>query len=577
MSPRQTSQNGSRLDDLVDQLTSFWTNLGVRRQILLVTATVGVFLGVLFIGRTAVTPDYALLYSGLDPAAAGEVVTALDQRGIVHEIVGGSIRVPRGERDRLRMLLASEGLPANGTAGYELLDSLSGFGTTSQMFDAAYWRAKEGELARTIAANPSIRAARVHISNLSSRPFQREDSATASINVTPAGAGISVGQARALRFLVSSAVAGLSADSVTVINGSTGEIVEPREDAAGHLAASDRAAAYRSNLLRLLEAHVGIGNAVVEVNVETVSETETILERRFDPDQRVIISSDTTERSTSASGSGGGAVTIASNLPDGDAAANGSDSQSNDTETRERVNFEVSETTREILRTPGSVARISVAVLVGGAPDDGTGEWAPRTDDELSSLEALIASAIGFDAERGDSITLRSLPLNRPDLSDSPGTAAEDAQGSTLDAMSLIRLAVVASVTLILALFVLRPILMRAPQIAQGQAAHLDDSRPVSDAAQDTAADWQTGIMTESTPQGAIPAMAPPAQISPQMAVGAFDFPEDTPAPPPPPIPVDAEAVARLRGLISERREETLEVLRGWMETIDERDNEGAR
>lgn len=561
----------------MDQLTSFWTNLGVQRQILLVTATLGVFLGVLFIGRSAVTPDYALLYSGLDPAAAGEVVSALDQRGVVHEIIGGSIRVPRDQRDRLRMLLASEGMPANGTAGYELLDSLSGFGTTSQMFDAAYWRAKEGELARTIAANPGIRSARVHISNLSSRPFQRDDSATASINVTPAGSGISVGQARALRFLVSSAVAGLSADAVTVINGSTGEIVEPREDAAGHRDASDRAAAYRSNLLRLLEAHVGIGNAVVEVNVETVSETETILERRFDPDQRVVISSDTTERSASASGSTGGAVTIASNLPDGDAAADGGDSRSNDTETRERVNYEVSETTREILRAPGSVARISVAVLVGGAPDDGSGVWTARSDEEMSSLEALISSAIGFDAARGDTITLRSLPLERPELSGVEDLVADGAAVSALDTMSLIRLGVVALVTLVLALFVLRPILLRTPQIAQGQAARLDDSRPLSEGAADTGLGWQANTLPESAPPNAISGMVSPAQISPQMAVGAFDFPEEVPAPPPPPIPVDSEAVARLRGLISERREETLEVLRGWMETIDERDNEGVR
>ncbi len=577
MFPRQTSQNGSRLDKLVDQLLSFWTNLGVRRQILLVTATLGVFLGVLFIGRSAVTPDYALLYSGLDAAAAGEVVSALDQRGIPHEIVGGSIRVPRGQRDRLRMLLASEGMPANGTAGYELLDSLSGFGTTSQMFDAAYWRAKEGELARTIAANPGIRSARVHISNLSSRPFQSDDSATASINVTPAGTGISISQARALRFLVSSAVAGLPAEAVTVINGSTGEIVEPREGVAGYQAASDRAAVYRTNLLRLLEAHVGIGNAVVEVNVETVSETETILERRFDPDQRVIISSDTTERSTSASGSGGGAVTIASNLPDGDAAASGNDSQSSDTETRERVNFEVSETTREIRRMPGSVARISVAALVDGAPLAETGEWVPRTEEELSSLEALIASAIGFDAERGDSITLRSLPLERSDLLELEGSLADGAGDSALDTMSLIRLGVVALVTLILALFVLRPIVLRTPQIAQGQADSLDDSRPVSNEKSQEAVDWQASALSASPSTSAISAVPPAGQIAPHMAVGAFDFPADEPSPPPPPIPVDAEAVARLRSLISERREETLEVLRGWMETIDERDNEGAR
>ena len=69
------------------------------------------------------------------------------------------------------MTLAAEGLPANSGTGYELLDSLSGFGTTSQMFDAAYWRAKEGELARTLLAMPQIRAARVHLASAPARPL----------------------------------------------------------------------------------------------------------------------------------------------------------------------------------------------------------------------------------------------------------------------------------------------------------------------------------------------------------------------------------------------------------------------
>ena len=78
------------------------------------------------------------------------------------------------QRDLLRNELAAGGLPASNGDGYELLDSMSGFGTTAQMFDAAYWRAKEGELARTILANPDVRAARVHISAVSGRTFDRD-------------------------------------------------------------------------------------------------------------------------------------------------------------------------------------------------------------------------------------------------------------------------------------------------------------------------------------------------------------------------------------------------------------------
>ena len=98
----------------------------------------------------------ALIYGGLDSAQAGEVIAGIERAGVPYEVRGDAIYVASDQRDRLRMDLAAEGLPAAGSTGYELLDGMSGFGTTSQMFDAAYWRAKEGELARTILALPNV-------------------------------------------------------------------------------------------------------------------------------------------------------------------------------------------------------------------------------------------------------------------------------------------------------------------------------------------------------------------------------------------------------------------------------------
>ena len=88
-------------------------------------------------------------------------------------------------------------MPVNGNRGYELLDTLTGFGTTSQMFDAAYWRAKEGELARTIVANPQISMARVHIASTGSNPFQRGVTPKASVSITPNGGSVTAAQAKA--------------------------------------------------------------------------------------------------------------------------------------------------------------------------------------------------------------------------------------------------------------------------------------------------------------------------------------------------------------------------------------------
>ena len=186
----------------MQQLLNVWMGLDIRRQITVVAATVAVFLAVLAMSRIATAPSMTLLYAGLENGAAGDVVRALEQRGIPFEVRGDSIFVDSLNRDELRMTLASEGLPANSTSGYELLDSLSGFGTTSQMFDAAYWRAKEGELARTIVSSPHINAARVHIASTGSNPFQRSVTPTASVSVAPNGTGITTQQAKAIRYLV---------------------------------------------------------------------------------------------------------------------------------------------------------------------------------------------------------------------------------------------------------------------------------------------------------------------------------------------------------------------------------------
>ncbi|MEL6681003.1 MAG: flagellar M-ring protein FliF, partial [Pseudomonadota bacterium] len=147
----------------VDQLIARWTALEPARKVLVFASLVAVIVCTVWIVRLAMTPSMSLLYAGLEGAAATDVIAALEAQGTPYEVRGTAIYVPQSARDQARMALAADGLPSGGAAGYELLDSLSGFGTTSQMFDAAYWRAKEGELARTIAASAQIRTARVHI------------------------------------------------------------------------------------------------------------------------------------------------------------------------------------------------------------------------------------------------------------------------------------------------------------------------------------------------------------------------------------------------------------------------------
>ena len=203
-------------------MINVWTALDARRRVIVILATVAMFAAVLSLARMASAPSMTLLYAGLESGSAGEVVSALEQRGVAYDVRGGSIFVESSRRDELRMTLASEGLPANSSSGYELLDGLTGFGTTSQMFDAAYWRAKEGELARTIVSHPSVSSARVHIASTGSNPFQRDVRPTASVALTTSNGNVDPKHARALQFLIASAVPGLTPEDVSVIDNEGG-------------------------------------------------------------------------------------------------------------------------------------------------------------------------------------------------------------------------------------------------------------------------------------------------------------------------------------------------------------------
>ena len=529
----------------MQQIGTVWASLDRRKQIIVAGAAILVFLSVLAMSRLVTSPSMTLLYAGLESGAAGDIVRALDQRGVAYEIRGGSIYVPASKRDELRMTLASEGLPANGNQGYELLDSLSGFGTTSQMFDAAYWRAKEGELARTIVSSPHVSQARVHIANGSSNPFQRSVAPTASVYLVPAGARVTAEQAKAIRFLVASAVTGLAPEDVAVID-SNGAVVGPQEATVAADTADDKAKQLRERVLRLVEARVGPGNAVVEVSVDTVTETESIRERRFDPKGRVAISTDVEERSDSSRNQSSD-VTVASNLPDGDAAG-GDESNSTATQTRERVNYEVSETELEVHRAPGAIKRLTVAVMVNGTRTvdaSGASVFQPMPDTELEALRELVASAVGFDAERGDVITLKSMELPQVEPQGTLATASIW-QNIHLDTMSLIQMAVLAIVSLVMGLFVIRPILTNAPVAALPPAAD-----------RSTAPDAQYLVGEIADAQGQD--FAPLAPAADQGGVPALAQ------------ATSEDAVARLRSLIGDKQEETVEILRNWLEESEEK------
>ncbi len=517
-----------------------WSTLDPRKKIVFVLAAVAALVATLGLVRVATTPSLSLLYAGLDPAVAGDVIAALDQRGITYDVRGNAIYVDAASRDQARLSLASQGLPGSGIAGYELLDNLSGFGTTSQMFDAAYWRAKEGELARTLVSSAQIRSARVHIAAGSARPFARGSTPTASVTIVANNGAVPPAFADSARFLVASAVNGLAPEAVTVIDGDSGAVLNPAEKGGATIGADGldaRASAMRNNIERLLAARVGEGNAVVEVMVDAETQSQTVRERVLDPQSKVAVSSETRSETDNSNGSGAQGVTVASNLPDG-AAGNSSQQSRNQARNSEVINYDVSETVRETVSAPGEIRKITVAVLVNDivSTQNGVDTFTPRSPDELAALEQLVKSTIGYNEARGDVVTIQSMQMVTPPVA---GTFVDTSPGFfSTNLMSLIQLGVLSLVVLALGLFVIKP-LLTANTSPLALPPNAEDDEAVSEG--------NTGLLSSGSTLELETSSAP-------LALG-----HSAPS-----------AADLLRTAISERSTETNRLIQNWIDTAAE-------
>ncbi|MEO1291239.1 MAG: flagellar basal-body MS-ring/collar protein FliF [Pseudomonadota bacterium] len=535
-------------------LADTWKSLTLTRKLVLAGAVAGTIGTILALAQVATKPSMALLYGGLEEQSAGEVVGALEQMNVPFDIRGGSIYVDGDQRDFVRMSLAREGLPQQGQKGYELLDNMSGFGTTSEMFEAAYWRAKEGELARTIMAVPGVSSVRVHIGNASRRPFQSTDvQPTAAVTVRMTGGALSEQSALSIRYLVSLSVAGIDPKQVAVIDAKHGVILRPGQDrafSADGTIAEERAKRMEKEIEKLLSVRVGDGNVRVSVTVETTTEQETISERIVDPDSRVTLTADNITLSE-ISEKGAANVTVASNLPDGDAAGGGGPKSERE-ETRENVAYSYSETRRDQVRQAGAVKRIGVAVLIDDietVAEDGTVSFQPRSPEELAAIQQLVRSAVAFDEQRGDVVTVESMrfaPIPNT------GEIVEQAFAERFleaHAMTLVQLGILSLVALLLGLLVVRPILKStaAPALA-------DD--PLADVPGVTALPNQPQTLSEND----VPSIQELAGTPEEMAEQLIQDESNT-------IVIDdgTDTMETLRDLVADKTEESAALLRSWL------------
>lgn len=368
------------------------------------------------------SPRMGVLYTGLDPAEAGEVVSAVEAMDVPVEIGGdnSTIMVPADRVGRVRMALAEQGLPTSGGIGYELFDKQGSLGLTSFMQQVNRLRALEGELGRTIQALDGVEAARVHLVMPEREAFTRERTEpSASIVVRMRGnAALDRGQANAIRSLVAASVPKLSRGQVTVLDARGNRLFDEETDGVSMAANAGRKAEVEMGIIRAVEnmlaPRVGMNNVRVQAAVEFDMNRERVREQTFDPAATAVRSTQSVEElEQSNEATNELPTTVEQNLPevevDGDALGQ---NESRSERLEEVTNYEISSRVFERVAEPGALKRLSVAVMVNGTyvtNEAGERSYVPRAPQELEQLENLVRSAVGYDAARGDKVTVENL------------------------------------------------------------------------------------------------------------------------------------------------------------------------
>src|SRR6187401_696905 len=398
-------------------------SLGAARMAAMAAVTLALIGFFSFLMVQMTTPQMVPLFTDLSVDDSASIIKDLERQAVPYQIKsdGAIIMVPKDKVTRLRMKLAESGLPKGGGVGYEIFDKTDSLGTTTFVQNINHLRALEGELARTIRSIDRVQAARVHLV-LPERPLFSRDKvdASASIVLKVRGA-LEPQQVRAVRHLVASAVNGLKPERVSVID-ETGKLLADGASPDNPLngASSDeRKLAYenrlRSEVETIVSSVVGPGRARVQINADFDVNRITQTSDKFDPDGRVLRSSQTREEQSATSDNKEGSVSVGTELPGGSRPQQPADSGNRGDQSRkteEIVNYEISRTTKTEVIEAGRVNRISAAVLVDGnysKNDKGEVAYQPRPKEELDRIAALVRSAIGFDAKRGDQVEVVNL------------------------------------------------------------------------------------------------------------------------------------------------------------------------
>jgi flagellar M-ring protein FliF len=457
---------------VLQSLVSFLRGLGAARLMAMVAVTTALIGFFAFVIMRVTTPQMTTLFTDLSLEDSSAVIKDLERQAIPFELRndGAVIMVPKDKVTRLRMKLAETGLPKGGGVGYEIFDKSDALGTTSFVQNINHLRALEGELARTIRAIDRVQAARVHLV-LPERPlFSREmPEPSASIVVRVRGT-LEPQQIRAIRHLVASAVNGLKPQRVSIIDEAGQLLADGASGTTDNAIGDERRAGYEKRMRNEIEAIVssvvGAGRARVQLSADFDYNKITQTSDRFDPEGRVLRSSQTREES-SATAENNGQVTVNNELPGNQQNTTAPTARDQSKKTEETNNYEISRTTKTEVTEAGRVNRISVAVLVDGSytkNEKGEMVYQDRSKEQLDRIAALVRSAIGFDQKRGDQVEVVNLrfaeaPVVAP-LAEPTGLLGM-LHFTKDDVMYVIELGVMMLLGLIVLFMVVRPLVKR--------------------------------------------------------------------------------------------------------------------
>ena len=418
------------MNNFAKSLLALWGELGLNQRVSLIVAFLAVLGGLLAVVLWSRRPDYQLLYARMSEKDAAAVISHLQTLNVAHQITSGgsAVMVPSDQVYKLRMDLASKGLPSGDGVGFEIFDK-GQFGLSDFVQRTNYLRAIQGELARTITQLQGVRTARVMIVQPENRLLLTDQGVkpSASVFVDVGGTRLEPEQVNAIRHLVANAVQGLQTDAVAVID-NRGHVLseELKQDPALGTASSQmrykqQVEDYLSKKVEsMLAAVIGPGNAVVRVSAEIETEAMTSTQEKYDPEGQVVRSQTITEDVTNSAEqrAAGGAVGVSANLPEKAGAAEPAARPSSTSEQNRKnrtTSYEINRITTNTTRNPGTVKNLSAAVFIAPRPAvvatavAGATPVAPtpapkRTAEEMTALRQIVLNALGLKVAPGQSI-----------------------------------------------------------------------------------------------------------------------------------------------------------------------------